>query len=116
MQKLDVRVLGEFVLVKQVMKKKNSRIITDAAKDENEKFDFYYEILEVGNECKRGIQVGESPIFNQYVKFQSVKIVHKDNEGMTAHVIVYESDIIAIDLAPKVLEDKSLVENIVTPN
>ena len=38
MQKLDVRVLGEFVLVKQVMKKKNSRIITDAAKDENEKF------------------------------------------------------------------------------
>lgn len=98
-----VRVLADFVLVKQIMKKKKSVIMMDAALDNKEKFDYSFEVMQSGNECKRDIKVGDHPIFSEYVRFSGLKVLEKDENGMTTLVIVHENDIIGIDNDPELL-------------
>jgi len=95
-----VRVLGDFVLVEQTMTKKHSLIITDAAKDKKDTFDYAFKVVQKGKECKRDINVGESPIFSEYVKFSGLKILEKTDTRMVSLVIVHENDIIGVDLEP----------------
>lgn len=97
----DITVLADFVLVKQTMKKKKTVIVMDAAADNKDKFDYSFEVVQVGDECKRKIKVGDHPVFGEYVRFQGLKVLEKDNTGMVSLVIVHENDIIAIDNEPK---------------
>lgn len=100
----SVRVMADFVLVKQVMRAKKSAILLDSAKDERAKFDYYFEVVQKGKDCVRDFEVGESPIFSEYVKFSGLKILHKNEEGMVSLVIVHENDIIGIDLEAEKIE------------
>jgi hypothetical protein len=101
MDNYGVRVLADFVLVKQVMRKKKTAIIMDAAESDKDRFDYSFEVVQKGEECKRNINIGDSPIFSEYVKFSGVKILEKDENGMVSVVIVHENDIIGVDLEPK---------------
>ena len=100
----SVRVMADFVLVKQVMKAKKSAIILDNVQDQREKFDYYFQVVQKGKDCVRDFNVGESPIFSEYVKFSGLKILHKNDEGMVSLVIVHENDIIGVDLEAKEIE------------
>lgn len=102
-----VRVLAEFVLVKQIMRKKKTVILMDAASDNKDKFDYSFEIVQKGDDCKRNFNIGEAPIFSEYVKFSGVRVLEKDDNGMTSLLIVHENDIIGIDLDPKTIIDES---------
>lgn len=103
-QQQEIRVLDQYVLVKQTMIKKKLKIVlTDAANDED-KFDFNFEIVQLGDKCERKIKVGDKPIFEKHVQFQGIKILEKDENGMTSLVIVHENSIIAIDNTPKQVE------------
>lgn len=96
-----VRVLNQFVLVKQTMTKKAGVIITDTAKSDADKFNYSFEIVQKGENCEMKFEVGECPIFSEYVKFSGLKVLEKTDEKMVTLVIVHENDIIAIDLDPK---------------
>lgn len=90
-------VLDAYVLIEQTMKKKKSAIITDAAKDEKQRFDFSFKIVQVGPKCERPIKVGDSPIFSQYAQFTGYKELEKTNDMMRSLIIVHENDIVGID-------------------
>ena len=111
----QTRVLADYVLIKQTMKKKKSRILMDAAHDQKDKFDLSFEIVQVGNKCERDINVGDHPIFSEYVKFSGVKVLEKDEEGMVSLVIVHEGDIIAVDNTPPPTQETQ-TENSVNQN
>lgn len=96
----SVRVLDQYVLIKQIMKKKGGRIIRDASKNNKDIFDFRFEILAKGPKCERDFNIGECPIFGEHVQFSGLKVIEKDDNGTTSIVIVHENEIIAIDLDP----------------
>lgn len=96
-------VLDEYILVKQTMKKKKSRIITDAANSEKDKFNFSFEIVQLGDTVTRKVEVGDHPIFGEYVKFSGVKVIEKNDDGMVSLVIVHQNEIIAIDKDPELI-------------
>lgn len=96
-EKKGQKVLAEYVLVKQVMRAKQTKIIMDAANDDRAKFDYYFVVLQKGADVKRDIQVGESPIFANHVSFTGLKLLRKTNEGMESIVIVHEGDIVGVD-------------------
>lgn len=93
----QVTVLDQFVLVKQILLKKKGAIIRDASQDDKEKFDIYFQILQIGNKCEREIKIGDRPIFSEYVKFNGLKVLDRNNNGTISIIIVHEGDIIAID-------------------
>lgn len=104
--------LGEFVLVKQVLKLKDSRIIRPEKSDPKDKFDFSSEIVALGRDCKLDIKVGDHPIFSEYAKLNPIhQIYHNPNKGMIHLVMVHENDIIGIDKGAKTL-DLGIDENL----
>jgi len=96
-----MKVLGNRVLVEQKMVSKKSQLLLPDTVSDKEKFDFYFTVLQVGPGCPTDeadrIEVGDTPVFSQYVNFQGTKLIHKDDAGMIVHVIVVYDDIIAID-------------------
>lgn len=100
----SVRVLDGYILVKQVMKKKKTIISVDMASSEKDKFDFSFEIVQVPDGSQRGVNVGEHPIFSEYVKFSGLKMIERNDLGMVSLVIVHENDIIAIDYEAETLD------------
>lgn len=92
-----MRVLDQYVLVEQVMVSKGKKIIVDAARDNKDKFDYSFKIVQLGNKCEREIKIGESPIFSEHVRFGGIKVIEDTNIGMITNIIVHEGDIIAID-------------------
>ena len=93
-----MKVLGKRVLIEQKMKEKKSGLILPDNASDSDKFDFKFKILQVGDECPEGrINIGDTPVFSQYVQFQGTKLIEKNDKGMLIHVIVPYDDIIAID-------------------
>lgn len=92
-----MRVLGKYVLVEQQMISKKTKIVLDAAREESDKFDFKYKILQVGPGCERDIKEGDIPIFAKHVQFQGVNVLERTDTHMTVHVIVYEEDIVGLE-------------------
>jgi hypothetical protein len=92
-----VKVLGRYVLVEQIMKKKDSRIILDTAGSEQDKFDYSFKVIQKGDKCESEIKVGEHPIFEKHVQFQGVKAIEKTDLGMISILIVHEESIVGID-------------------
>lgn len=108
-EELKIKVLDQYVLVRQVMKKKKTFIIRDASKDDRDKFDYSYMIVDKGSKCEREIQVGEYPIFDEYVKFSGLKVIKRDEELgiMVALLIIHENHIIAIDREPLIINEET---------
>lgn len=94
---MATRVLDQFVLVKTTMTSKKGVIILDAVNEDKDRFDYVYEVLQLGEKCERNIKIGDHPIFSEYVKFNNTKVIEKTKNVMVAIVIVHENDIIAID-------------------
>lgn len=92
-----MKVLDQYVLVRQVMIKKQSKIIKINSTSEDEKWDFSFEIVQVGPNCQRDIKQGDIPIFGKHVQFNGGKILENTEERKETLVIVHEGDIIAID-------------------
>ena len=99
-----MKVVGERVLVEQILtKKKSSLIITGS--DKNMGFDAKFTVLQLGNKCPKGegeIQVGDNPIFSKNVTFEGVKVIEEKKEAgqlvkSVAHVIVHYEDILGAD-------------------
>ena len=101
-----MKVVGERVLVEQILTKKQSKIILSGA-DKNKEmgFDAKFTVLQLGSKCPKGegeIQVGDNPIFSKNVTFEGVKVIEEKKEGgqlvkSVAHVIVHYEDILGAD-------------------
>ena len=101
-----MKVVGERVLVAQILTKKQSKIILPgAAKNKELGFDAKLTVLQLGNKCPQGegeIQVGDNPIFSKNVTFEGVKVIEEKKEAgqlvkSVAHVIVHYEDILGAD-------------------
>lgn len=93
-----MKVLGKRVLVEQKMTEKKSLLIVPDNVTQEEKFDFKFTVLQLGDECPTDLlKVGDSPVFAKYVQFHATKVVKKDAKEMIVHVIVHYDDIAAID-------------------
>ena len=101
-----MKVVGERVLVEQILTKKQSKIILPGG-DKNKEmgFDAKFTVLQLGSKCPRGegeIQVGDNPIFSKNVTFEGVKVIEEKKEAgqlvkSVAHVIVHYEDILGAD-------------------
>ena len=101
-----MKVVGERVLVEQILTKKQSKIILPGV-DKNKEmgFDAKFTVLQLGSKCPKGegeIQVGDNPIFSKNVTFEGVKVIEEKKEGgqlvkSVAHVIVHYEDILGAD-------------------
>jgi len=96
----SIKALGEYVLVKQSMIRKKGKIITDASKNDNDKFDISFRVLQLGSKCTSDVQVGDIPIFDEYVKFNLGRILQKDKDVMVSLLLVHENSIIGVDKDP----------------
>lgn len=91
---MSIKVLGRRVLVEQKAVKKESKIIRlDKASEnglnkEEENFDYFFKIVGIGEECPPTIKIGDVPIFGQFRKFNTVKIVEKTNKLSIVHAII----------------------------
>lgn len=102
-----MKVVGERVLVEQILTKKQSKIILSEADKKNKEmgFDAKFTVLQLGSKCPKGedeIQVGDNPIFSKNVTFEGVKVIEEKKEGgqlvkSVAHVIVHYEDILGAD-------------------
>lgn len=93
-----MRVLGERVLIEQVMTEKQSKIILPKGAKKEEGFDVTFKVLQVGDEVPAGKMVeGDAPVFSKHVQFDGVKKVEDTATKKIMHVIVHYEDIIAID-------------------
>lgn len=93
----EIKVLSGYVLVKQTMISKSSKIILDRAESNADKFNYTFEVVQIAKKYEGEIKVGDSPIFSEYVKFQGMKILEKTPLKMVSLVIVHEGDIIALE-------------------
>lgn len=93
-------VLDRYVLLKHTLTQKKGIIIKDAAKDDADKFDSTFEVLQKGDKCERKINIGDYVLLARHVSFQAVKIIDPNRKKTIAEVIIYEDDIIAIDDKP----------------
>lgn len=102
--------LGQFILIKQVLKPKQSKIIRTDGADMKDKFDFSSEVITVGPDCLQKITAGDHPIFSEYAKLTPVFEELSDKKrGMIHYSLVHENDIIGIDREAKSLEIEPLV-------
>lgn len=98
-----MKVLGNYVLVKQTMTKKVSQVILpESVKDNKDNFIVELEIVQFGNEAEKkakesGIKVGDTPVFAQHVQFQGVKLIEKNDKKAISLTIVHIEEIIAVD-------------------
>ena len=94
--KTGVKALGEYLLVKQTMVKKKSKLILDASKDEKAKFDINFEVIQLGDKCTSSVQVGDAPIFEEYVKFNMGIVLQKTEDVMISLLLVHQNSVIGI--------------------
>lgn len=93
-----IQVTSSKILVEEVKIKKVRAIIVPGQSQDD--WDVTYKVLQVGPHIPEGwenVKVGDSPIFNQYVQFASVKVLEKTKAKTVIHVIVDVTDVIAIE-------------------
>lgn len=95
-----IQVLGNRVLVEQIMIRKKSKIIVPGKDEVNpDQFDIYFKVIDIGDGVPKDtkLQVGSIPIFAKYVDLGTMKILEKSNEKMISNIIVHYDDIAGID-------------------
>ena len=93
-----MKVLGNRILVEQVMTRKSKIIQANVKRDAEENFDITRVVLQVGPDVPPGtIEVGDIPIFGKYAEPTSVKIFEKSGEGVKALLVMEYENIVAID-------------------
>lgn len=102
-----IQVLDQYVLVKQTMTLKKRNIIVN---NDEDKFNYSFEIVQIGDKCERNIKVGDKPVFEKHVNFEGIKMLKKDEQGMESLVIVHENSIIATDDEPMQEKEESKIQ------
>lgn len=97
MENQDITVFAEYVLVKQTMSSKKGKIILSDLSKNEDRFNFSFEIVQLGDEVTRKIKVGDHPIFEKHVQFEGVKLLEKSDTEMVSLVIVHQNSIIGRD-------------------
>lgn len=93
-----MKVLGNRILVEQVMTRKSTLIQANIKKDAEENFDIKRVVLQVGPDVPPGtIEVGDIPIFGKYAEPTSVKIFEKSDQVVKALLVMEYENIVAID-------------------
>jgi hypothetical protein len=100
-----MKVVGERVLVEQILTKKESKIILPGSQNKDSGYDAKFTVLQLGAKCPTGegeIQLGEHPIFSKNVTFEGVKVIEETKVGneivkSVAHVVVHYEDIIGAE-------------------
>ena len=98
-----MKVVGERVLIEQVLTKKQSKIILPGKENKDAGFDAKFTVLQLGARCPQGeIEIGDSPIFSKNVTFEGVKVIDEVKVGTeivksVAQVIVHYEDIIGAE-------------------
>jgi hypothetical protein len=91
-----MRVLGPYVLIEQVKRKKHSGIII--TKKNQIEWDEFLKVLSLGPGIPNPeFQVGESPILSRNVVFQGVKVITMTPDEEIVHFIVHHEDIVGIE-------------------
>lgn len=97
----NIKLLRQFVLIKQTMVAKAGLIIRDAARSEKDQFDYTWTVISKSSKCQEdAIEIGDHPVLSTYAQIQNIKIIYKDSKGMTSLVTVHENDIVMIDNNP----------------
>lgn len=97
------KVLGNRVLVEQIMtKKESSLILTKEQKQDTDNFHMERKIIMLGDEVAKGrLEIGDIPIFGKYAVEESIKIVEKIDTKteykMIAHIIMHVENIVGLD-------------------
>lgn len=96
-----MKVLGDFVLVEQILTKKvNSKIILNDAKPEDELiYTQTLKVIEVGPDVKQEIKVGDIPILATWAEPVALKVISgKSGDEIITREAVYKGEfIVAID-------------------
>lgn len=93
------RILGNRVLIEQIMTKKESNLILTAKqKEDTENFETERKVIMVGlGVNKEEIEVGDIPVFGKYAVEDSIKIVSKTDDVLVAHLVMNVDNIVGID-------------------
>lgn len=93
------RILGNRVLIEQIMTKKESNLILTAKqKEDTENFEIERKVIMVGlGVNKEEIEVGDIPVFGKYAVEDSIKIVSKTDDVLVAHLVMNVDNIVGID-------------------
>lgn len=93
-----MKIFGERVLVKQIMKKRKSLVITPGGATNPDQFDVTQEVTMLSPDYDRGqINVGDIPIFSRYANLGDTKVIKKTEDYIETDIIVHVDDIIGID-------------------
>lgn len=94
-----MKVLGNRVLVEQIMTKKKSALVSlNAKKDSEENFDIKKIIIGLGPDVDTDrIAIGDIPIFGKYAEPAAIKVLSKDDNEVKAHLIMDYDNIVGIE-------------------
>lgn len=93
----EIKLLDKYVLIEQITVKKESKIIlTDSAKEED-KFDFFFKIIDKSKHCNEDIEIGWIPILNNHASPHLVRVIDQAKDTRIAHLIVHENELIGIE-------------------
>ena len=93
------KILGNRVLIEQIMTKKESNLILTAKqKEDTENFEIERKVIMVGRGVnKEEIEVGDIPVFGKYAVEDSIKIISKTEDVLVAHLVMHVDNIVGID-------------------
>lgn len=93
------KVLGNRVLVEQIMTKKNSKLLLTPDQQTNpDHFDIERKIIMIGDEVAANrLEIGDIPVFSKYGEADSIKIISKTDEKMISHLVMHVENIVGLD-------------------
>lgn len=93
------KVLGNRVLVEQIMtKKKSSLVLTPDQKTDPDNFEIERKVIMLGDEVEEGkIAIGDIPVFGKYGEADSIKIISKDDNKMISHLVMHVENIVGLE-------------------
>mgnify|MGYP001258066328 CR=1 FL=1 len=94
-----MRVLGENVLIRQVLKKKVSLVITGSKENDENVYESELELLELGPDVKENFKKGEKPVIANWAEPVAIKVIKgKTGDAEIIRELVYRvGDIVALD-------------------
>lgn len=92
-----MEVLGNRVLIEQVMVRKKSVLLSSDHKA-TENFDVTRRILSISEDAEpTRLKVGDNPVFGKFSEPSALSIIEKDDNRIVSHLIYNIDDIVGID-------------------
>ena len=104
------KILGNRVLVEQIMTVKESNLILTAQqKQDTDNFDIQKKIIMIGDEVypEGRFVIGDIPVYGKYSVEDSIKVITSTDQRMVAHVVMHVDNIVGIDNEPEITKETS---------